>query len=70
MDRCESCRFWRKLRENEQDGVMYEIRQIAGTCRVAAPFRLMQNHQYPVVLPDDWCGEYQPEGAGDGIQAS
>ena len=53
-ERCQTCRFY------QPDGKTVE----AGECRRRAPSPGPQTDvgaYWPVVLPDDWCGEWQPD---------
>ncbi len=49
---CERCMFYKEKRAPE-DG---KIHVIVGRCRRHAP---VSNEGYPVVFPDDWCGDFK-----------
>ena len=54
--RCETCRFWRRVKHPEP----------MGTCRTRPPVALAAGNPnapsgwgWPVTKAEDWCGKYQ-----------
>ena len=65
---CETCRFYDRdnPRSLATGGAICNCRRnapvpyVAGTVNPQSPYKIEAAAAWPLVLPDDWCGEYQP----------
>lgn len=61
MLKCETCRFWRYLRETEPHVGIGECRRYAPRPIVVEPRNKGAYPLWPLTMFDDACGEHQPK---------
>lgn len=57
---CEHCKFFKPV-EAEDAPEIGAAAPAIGACRRYAPFRLVNDTEWPVVAAADWCGEFAPK---------